>query len=177
MHDRELRLDLIRATDSKERHNKYVLTDAHNPLGKLQEQQSLHHWSSAYLCSFNLDLADQRLVHSNETDLAGRVLGNLLSVLPRVIYFVCYIALVFSVSGILSVWDECRALALFIDASIDTLLSRNWTQRGCSPSSCQTTSEYRHLFLLHQAALLPLQDLLGRGKPHLYVLPLALRQV
>lgn len=45
MPDRELRLDLIRPTINTDSDNKYILTDAHNLLGKLQRQQSLHHWS------------------------------------------------------------------------------------------------------------------------------------
>ena len=88
MHDRELRLELIRATDSK----KYILTDTHNSLGKLQEQESLHHWSSAHLCpNFDLDPTDQVLAHSNEKDLARCILGNLLNIVPRVIYFVIWL--------------------------------------------------------------------------------------
>ncbi|TFK43670.1 spermidine synthase [Crucibulum laeve] len=38
---REVNLDAIRTSDE----SKYVLTDAHNPLGKLQEEQGNHHWS------------------------------------------------------------------------------------------------------------------------------------
>jgi hypothetical protein len=40
---REVRLDLIRTTSGDG--NRYILTDEHNPLGKLQDQQGLHHWS------------------------------------------------------------------------------------------------------------------------------------
>lgn len=58
MPDRELRLDLIRPTINTDSDNKYILTDAHNLLGKLQRQQSLHHWSSAYLASFGFIFAD-----------------------------------------------------------------------------------------------------------------------
>jgi hypothetical protein len=143
MQDRELKLDLIRATDSTERDDKYILTDAHNPLGKLQERQSLRHWSSAYICSFDLGLADQRPICSNETDLAERVLGNLLNVSRRVLYRVCCIALVFSVRGshchpkyfgrVLPWLPGAGALALFIDGltavATDTLLRH----KGATP--------------------------------------------
>ncbi|KAG6821524.1 hypothetical protein H0H93_000033 [Arthromyces matolae] len=41
---RELDLDLIRDPQNQEENSKYILTDAHNPLGKLQDAQGLHHW-------------------------------------------------------------------------------------------------------------------------------------
>ncbi|KAG6842028.1 hypothetical protein C0991_003554 [Blastosporella zonata] len=41
---RELHLDFIRHPSNEEENSKYVLTDAHNPLGKLQDAQGLHHW-------------------------------------------------------------------------------------------------------------------------------------
>ncbi|KAG6817843.1 hypothetical protein H0H87_001675 [Tephrocybe sp. NHM501043] len=43
---RELNLDFIRSKDNDDNSN-YVLTDAHNPLGKLQDAQGLHHWKRA----------------------------------------------------------------------------------------------------------------------------------
>jgi hypothetical protein len=42
---REIRLDLVRTASNSGDKNKYILTDEHNPLGKLQDEQSLHHWS------------------------------------------------------------------------------------------------------------------------------------
>ncbi|KAL1738465.1 S-adenosyl-L-methionine-dependent methyltransferase, partial [Schizophyllum fasciatum] len=40
--DREVNLDLLKG--NAEEQKKYILTDAHNPLGKLQEEQGAHHW-------------------------------------------------------------------------------------------------------------------------------------
>ncbi|RDB19898.1 hypothetical protein Hypma_012759 [Hypsizygus marmoreus] len=41
---REINLDLIRNPANEEENSKYILTDAHNPLGKFQEEQGAHHW-------------------------------------------------------------------------------------------------------------------------------------
>lgn len=41
---REVNLDLLRATKPEDK-DAFILTDAHNPLGKLQELQGPHHWS------------------------------------------------------------------------------------------------------------------------------------
>jgi len=42
---REVNLELIRPTLEGRNDITYTLTDAHNPLGKLQDEQGLHHWS------------------------------------------------------------------------------------------------------------------------------------
>ncbi|KAG6903427.1 hypothetical protein C0995_005450 [Termitomyces sp. Mi166 len=41
---REVDLEFIRGSKNNEKNDKYILTDAHNPLGKLQDAQGLHHW-------------------------------------------------------------------------------------------------------------------------------------
>ncbi|KAF5387657.1 hypothetical protein D9615_000594 [Tricholomella constricta] len=41
---REVNLDLIRDPLNVQENSKYLLTDAHNPLGKFQNEQGLHHW-------------------------------------------------------------------------------------------------------------------------------------
>ncbi|GLB34029.1 putative spermine spermidine synthase [Lyophyllum shimeji] len=41
---REVKLDLIRDPSDDEGNSKYILTDDHNPLGRFQDEQSLHHW-------------------------------------------------------------------------------------------------------------------------------------
>ncbi|KAG6830315.1 hypothetical protein H0H92_001250 [Tricholoma furcatifolium] len=42
--ERELDLNIIREYESVEDNSKFILTDAHNPLGKLQDEQGLRHW-------------------------------------------------------------------------------------------------------------------------------------
>ncbi|KAG6910941.1 hypothetical protein DXG01_005995 [Tephrocybe rancida] len=71
---REVALDLIRDPENEEENQKYILTDAHNPLGKLQDAQGLHHWKSSvsvlfarsytYYSSTNVALAS--LVFANK---------------------------------------------------------------------------------------------------------------
>ncbi len=44
MDHREIDLKSILSSIPEGKEAEYVLTDAHNPLGKLQEEQGDHHW-------------------------------------------------------------------------------------------------------------------------------------
>ena len=74
---REVNLGYLEADADEQA--KYILTDAHNPLGKLQEEQGGHHWEGESIASEYVAMRAD-VMSSYAHGVTGRLLGNVLDV-------------------------------------------------------------------------------------------------